>query len=187
LSGAAGCVLLIACANLANLLLARALARRRELAVRGARAAGGERVVRQLMTESLAIATIGGALGILVAMWTVPLLNRLVPMTLPIARMPGVDTRVLWFAIGLTLLTGVAFGLAPVLRVGGAPDLEGLRETTRGGGGRKERLRSALVVAEIVASIVLLVSAGLLMRALWAIQATDPGFRAERVLTLQTP
>jgi predicted permease len=187
LCGAAGCVLLIACANLANLLLARALGRRRELAVRAAVGAGRERLIRQLMTESLLLAFVGGALGVMVAVTAVPLLNRLVPVTLPLASNPTVDIRVLLFAIGLTGLTGIAFGLAPVLRVGGDTDLSGLREGARSGGGRKERLRSVLVVAEIVASMVLLVSAGLLMRALWTIQARDPGFKAEGVLTMQAP
>jgi predicted permease len=187
LCGAAGCVLLIACANLANLLLARALGRRRELAVRTAMGAGRERMIRQLMTESLLLAGFGGALGVLVAFMAVPMLNRLVPATLPLASTPSVDLRVLLFALALTVVTGVAFGLAPVVRIGGEADLGGLREGARGGGGQKERVRSALVVAEIIASVVLLVSAGLLMRALWTVQSRDPGFRSEGVLTLQTP
>jgi predicted permease len=186
LCGAAGCVLLIACANLANLLLARAIGRRRELAVRTAMGAGRERMIRQLLTESLLLATIGGGLGVMVAQAAVPLLNRLVPPTLPIASTPTVDFRVLLFAIVITGLTGVAFGLAPVLRVGAEADLGGLREGARTGGGRRERLRSTLVVAEIIASVVLLVSAGLLLRALWTVQATDPGVRADGVLMLRT-
>jgi len=185
LSGAAACVLLIACANLANLLLARALGRRRELAVRTAIGAGRERLVRQLLTESLLLASVGGALGITVAMVSVPLLSRLVPSSLPIAASPSVDLRVLLFAVVLTALTGIAFGVAPVLRVGGAPDLDGLREGARSGGGQKERLRSALVVAEIVASVVLLVSAGLLIRALLTVQGIDPGFEPDGVLTMR--
>ena len=184
LCGAAGCVLLIACANLANLLLARALGRRRELAVRTAIGAGRERMIRQLMTESLVLAGVGGAMGVAVAQAAVPLLNRLVPTGLPTASAPTVDTRVLLFATALTALTGVAFGVAPVLRVGGDPDMGGLRDGAPVTGGGRERVRGALVVAEVVASVVLLVSAGLLMRALWTIQARDPGFRPEGVLTL---
>jgi len=128
----------------------------------------------------------GGALGISVAMAAVPLLARLVPATLPIAASPTVDLRVLVVAIALTAVTGIGFGLMPALRFGAEPDLEGLREGARAGGGKKERLRSALVVVEIVASVVLLVSAGLLIRALLAVQAIDPGFNPENVLTLRT-
>jgi predicted permease len=185
LLGAATCVLLIACANLANLLLARALARRRELAVRRAMGAGPERLVRQLLTESLLLACTGGALGIGVAVLGVPLLAQLVPATLPIAASPSVDVRVLLFAAGLTAVTGLLFGLAPVLRARGADAFEGLRESPRSIGGRKERLRSALVVAEIVASVVLLVCAGLLIRALATVQGIDPGFDPAGVLTLR--
>jgi putative ABC transport system permease protein len=186
LSGAAGCVLLIACANLANLLLARALGRRRELAVRTAMGAGRDRLIRQLLTESLLLAGAGGAVGIGLAVLTVPLLAQLVPGTLPIAAAPAVDVRVLTFAAALTVFTGVAFGLAPVLRAGRASDLDGLREGPRAGGGQKERTRSMLVVAEIVASVVLLVSAGLLMRALLSVRGIDPGFNPDGVLTMRT-
>jgi len=186
LCAASACVLLIACANLANLLLARALGRRRELAVRTAIGAGRERMIRQLLTESLLLAAVGGALGILVARVAVPLLNRLVPPTLPLASTPSVDVRALLFATALTGFTGVLFGLAPVLRVGGEADLGGLRDGAPAAGGQRERFRSALVLAEIVASVMLLASAGLLMRALWTIQSRDPGFRSEGVLTMGT-
>jgi len=186
LSGAAICVLLIACANLANLLLARGLARQKELAVRAAMGAGRERLVRQLVTESLVLALAGGALGVLVAAAAVPLLARLVPASLPIAQSPSIDLRVLIFAGVISGLTGIAFGVLPAVRAGRQSDFSALREGARAGGGRKERLRSALVVAEVMASVVLLVSAGLLVRALWRIEATDPGFRTDGVLTLQT-
>ena len=186
LSGAAICVLLIACANLTNLLLARGLARQKELAVRAALGAGRDRLVRQLVTESLVVAVLGGALGVLVAVLSIPLLARLVPASLPIAATPSVDLRVLAFAGLLTLVTGIAFGVLPALRAGGSADLTGLREGARAGSGRRERLRSALVIAEVMASVVLLVSSGLLMRALWKLRGTDPGFRADGVLTLRT-
>ena len=186
LCGAAGCVLLIACANLANLLLARALGRRRELAVRTAIGAGRERMIRQLLTESLLLAGLGGGLGVAVAQAAVPLLNRLVPTVLPTASPPTVDLRVLLFALALTAVTGVAFGLAPIVRLRGEADLHGLRDGAAAAGGQRDRLRSVLVIAEIVASVVLLVSAGLLMRALWTIQNRDPGFKSDGVLTLAT-
>ncbi len=185
LAGAAICVLLIACANLANLLLACGIARQKELAVRAAVGAGRERLVRQLVTESLVLAAFGGALGVVGALGAIPLLARLVPTSLPIAETPTADWRVLTFAALVTLVTGIAFGVIPALRAGRA-DLSGLREGVRAGGGRRERLRSALVIAEVMASVVLLVSAGLLMRALWKLQATNPGFRTDGVLTLRT-
>lgn len=186
LLGASGCVLLIACTNLANLLLARAVGRRRELAVRAAIGAGRERIVRQLVTESLVLAAAGGLLGVALATVAIPLLSQLVPSTLPLAASPTIDVRVLLVAVALTVITGIVFGLAPMWRAGRTPDLDGLREGTRAGGGQKERARSALVVAEIVVSVVLLVSAGLLMRALLTVQATDPGFTPAGVLTLRT-
>ena len=179
------CVLLIACTNLANLLLARALARRKELAVREAMGAGRERLVRQLLTESLLLAFGGGALGMLIAVAATPLFARLVPTNLPVVSLPSADWRVLSFGALATILTGLAFGVLPALKATGAADL---REGSRSGvGGRKERLRGALVVAEIAASVVLMVTSGLLIRAMLRIQGTDPGFRADRVLTLHTP
>ncbi|MGH7581355.1 MAG: ABC transporter permease [Gemmatimonadales bacterium] len=185
LCGAALCILLIACANLANLLLARTLARQKELALRTALGAGRERLVRQLLTESVLLAALGGGLGVLVAAGALPLLGRLVPDTLPIGHTPSLDLRVLLFAGLVTGVTAVGFGVLPALRAGRDTGLEGLREGARAGG-RKQRLRSALVVAEVMASVALLVSSGLLLRALWRIQSVDPGFRSEDVLTLRT-
>jgi predicted permease len=185
LLGASLCVLLIACTNLANLLLARALARRKELAVRAAMGAGRERLVRQLLTESLLLAFLGGALGMLIAVTATPLFARLVPTNLPVTALPSADWRVLLFGALATILTGLAFGVLPALKVTRGADL---REGSRSGvGGRKERLRGALVIAEIAASVVLLVCSGLLIRAMLRVEGTDPGFRVDRVVTLRTP
>jgi putative ABC transport system permease protein len=186
LCGASICVLLIACANLANLLIARSLTRRRELDVRLALGAGRERLVRQLMTESLVIAALGGALGVAIAVLSVPLLSRLVPNSLPLAETPTVDFRVLVVAGLVSALTGIAFGVFPALRASGKGDLSALREGSRSGGGRRARVRSALVVVEVMASVVLLVSSGLLLRALSRVESTDPGFRTDDVVTLRT-
>ena len=186
LCGAALCILLIACSNLANLLLARTLARQKELALRTALGAGRDRLVRQLLTESVLLAAMGGGLGLLVAVMAVPLLARLVPDALPIGQAPSLDVRVLLFAGLITGVTAVGFGVLPALRAGRDTGLEGLRDGGGSSGGRKQRLRAVLVVAEVMASVVLLVSSGLLLRALWRVQSLDPGFRSEGVLTLRT-
>jgi putative ABC transport system permease protein len=186
LLAASACVLLIAVTNLANLLLARAMNRRRELAVRSAMGAGSERLIRQMLTESLLIALAGGTLGVVIAVSALPLLVRLIPVSLPIAQLPTVDLRVLGFALLVTCATGIGFGVMPALRARRGGDLTGLRDGARSGGGRREWVRSVLVAAEVTGSVVLLVSAGLLIRALWKVQAVDPGFRPDNVLTLRT-
>jgi putative ABC transport system permease protein len=186
LCGASLSVLLIACANLANLLLARSYARRRELELRAALGAGRERLVRQLVTESLLVALLGGALGVLVAVASVPLLARLIPMSMPLTDTPSVDLPALVVAACLTLVTGIAFGVLPALRSSSTSSFDALREGVRGGGLRGVRTRSALVVIEVAACVVLLVWAGLLMRALHRLDSLDPGFQSEQVLTVQT-
>ena len=187
LLGASFCLLLIACTNLANLLLARALERRKEVALRKALGAGRECLVRQMLTESLLLAFCGGMLGVLLAAAGVPLLSKLIPDSVPILDAGSLDLRVLLFALGLTTLTGLCFGVLPSLRVASGAVVDGLQEGSRQGvGGRKERLRSALVIAEVAISLVLLVVSGLLIRALWRLQQTDPGFQAQNVLTLRT-
>ena len=186
LCGASLSVLLIACANLANLLIARSFTRRRELELRAALGAGRERLVRQLVTESLLVALAGGICGVLVAVAAVPVLSRLIPATMPIPATPSVDLQALAVAGLLTLLTGVGFGVIPALRSSTTGSFDALREGIRGGGLRGLRMRSILVVVEVAASVVLLVWAGLLMRTLNQIDATDPGFRPEEVLTART-
>ena len=186
LCGAAACVLLVTCANLANLLLARALARRGELLVRSALGAGRERLIRQWFTESLVLAGLGGVLGVAAAAAALPLLARLVPTTRPTAQSPSMDLRVLLFAALIAALTGIGFGVVPAWRAARSHDMTALGNGGRSGGGRRERARSVLVASEVMASVVLLVCAGLLTRALWNLRDTDPGFRAQNVLTLRT-
>lgn len=187
LVAAATCLLLIACTNLANLLLSRTLSRQTEMAVRTAVGASVDRLVRQLMTDSLLLAGVGGALGVVLAVVAAPTVVRLVPTSLPIADVPPVDLRMLSVAALITIGTGIAFGVMPALRMSRRVDASALKEGARGGTSRgTERLRSSLVIAEIVASVVLLVSAGLLVQALLKVQEIDPGFRSENVLTLKT-
>jgi len=181
------CVLLIACSNLANLLLARAMGRRKELAVRSALGAGRERLIRQLLTESLMLALLGGLLGICLTILAMPLLVRLVPNSLPIAETPTIDLRVMVFALIATAITGIGFGMIPAIKTSRGTDANALNEGSRGGvGGRRERVRSAMIIAEVSASVLLLISAGLLLRALLRIQAVDPGFNYQNVLTMRT-
>lgn len=184
LGGASLCLLLLTCANLANLLLARAAARERELAVRAALGAGKERLMRQLVTESLILTVLGGAAGLGVAAAGVPLFASLVPDTLPIATEPAVDLRVIVFATAFTALTALGFGLFPAIRAGRRTTFDALREGVRTGGGAKQRLRTALVTLEVTMSVVLLITSGLLIRAVWRVQAIDPGFRPQNVLAL---
>ena len=186
LCGAALCLLVIACANLANLLLVRSLARRRELSVRVSLGANRRYILRQLLSESLILGLAGAAGAIGVAAAALPLLSRLVPNGLPVQQVPPLDVRMLLLALGLTVITVVAFGVGPAIRVCRNADFSGLREGARTGGAGHHRARSVLVIAEVVVSVVLLISSGLLIRALWKVQSTDPGFRTDGVLTLRT-
>jgi predicted permease len=186
LAAASICVLLIACANLASLLLARAVQRQRELAVRVAMGARPRRIARQVLTESMLLSTAGGLAGVALAWLAVPRIAALVPTSLPIAAAPAADLRMLAVAAVATLLTGVGFGLVPAWRLGRGTRSADLQSGTRVSGGGTERLRSAFVIAEVAATIVLLVGVGLFLRALWRVQDVDPGFRAEGVVTART-
>jgi predicted permease len=194
LEGAVGFVLLIACANVANLLLARAAVRQREFAIRAAIGASRGRVLGQLLTESVMLSALGGALGLVLGSWGVRALLALVPGTIPrltdangIVHAPPLDWRVAAFTAGIAVLTGLLFGLFPALHVS-KPDLaSALKEGGRSGTGRRHGLvRSSLVVLEMALSLVLLIGAALLIRTFVGLHSVSPGFDAKGVLTLQT-
>jgi predicted permease len=186
LLGAVAFVLAIACANVASLLLSRAESRRRELAVRAAIGAGRLRLVRQLLAESLLLATLGGALGLALAFWGVQALETLRPPDLPRLDEVGVDPRVLLFTLAASLLTGLLFGLGPALEASRGDLRATLAEGGRGAtvGRAAQRLRRALVTGQIALALVLLIGGGLLIRSLARLQSVDPGFRADHVLTV---
>jgi len=183
LCGAVGFVLMIACANIANLLLARASGRQRELAVRRALGSSRLRVLSLLMTESLLLAVIGGAAGMCLAVWLVDALVALVPAGLPRASEIAVDTRVLWFTAVVALATPFLFGVLPAWQSSGAGVHDALKEGSRGSAGGRRLLRSALIVAEFALALVLLVGAGLLVRSFWRLQRVDLGFDPHHVVT----
>ena len=176
LAGAVGLVLLIACANLANLLLARASSRRAELAVRTALGASRGRLVRQILTESLVLALAGGACGILLAAWGTQVLLAAMPDALPRLEGVGTDGRVVAFTAAISMLTGIAFGILPAWKASGRGFAPGLAGPRGHGGLATGRLRDAFVVAEMAVAMVLLVCAGLLLHALWRLRSVRPGF-----------
>jgi putative ABC transport system permease protein len=187
LLGAVAFVMLIACANVANLSLTRATARRQEIALRLALGAARWRVTRQLLTESVLLAFVGGVAGLLLAAWGTGLLLRFAPDDLPRIHEVRVDGRVLAFTFGVSLVTGILFGLLPALAASN-PDLnETLKEGGRGGTGtaKRRRMRSAFVIAEITLALVLLVGAGLMLKSFWRLQRVDPGFNPDGVLTMR--
>ena len=192
LLGAVGFVLLIACSNVANLILARAAARDREIALRAALGAGRRRILRQLLTETALLAMIGGAAGIFVAYAGLHLLRAAFPPEGGIGEIPhaawiGIDGQVLGFTLAISLLTGILFGFAPAIQIARSELFETLKEGGRGstGGRRGQFVRSSLVVAEIALSLILLVGAGLLMRSFFLLMSENLGFNPSNVLTMQ--
>ena len=183
LLGAVGLVLLIACANVANLLLARGAARQKEIAVRAAMGASRARVLRQMLTESLLLSAIGGVAGIVLSIWLTDLLTRMLPQGAPRLEQVGVDYRVLTFALGVSALTGVLFGIVPALQASKLDVTSALKEGGRSGEGhRRTSARSLLLIGEVALSLTLLVGAGLLIKSFVRLQEIRPGFNAQNVL-----
>jgi predicted permease len=183
LFAAVGFVLLIACANVANLLLARSAGRTREFAVRAALGAPRSRVVRQLLTECILISMIGGALGLLLAAWGTRAALGILPQALPRAEQVGLDARVLLFTAGISLLAGMLFGLAPALKTSRTDLNEALKQGGRGTTGSRHGMQTVFVVAEMALALVLLIGAGLLVRSLSHLWRTNPGFDPHNAIT----
>jgi len=181
LMAAVGLVLLIACANAANLVLARATTRRRELAVRSALGASRFRIIRQTLTESLMLSMMGGAGGLLVAYWSIPALMSLKPATIPVSIEAPLDWRVFAFAFVASLLSGITFGVMPALRSARRDLIPALKDERQLAGPRRSRLRGSLVVAQITVCLVLLISAGLCVRSLFNARSIDPGFSTHNI------
>ena len=182
LFGAVGCLILIACANVANVMLARATSRHREIAVRAALGATRGQILQQLVVESLLLAVAGGAAGIALAWWGTSVVSAMFEMRLPVGTSLRLDVSVLIFATALSLVTGIVFGLAPALHAARVNLNDTLKESAQTGSGAGSRVRGALVVAEVALSLVLLCGAGLLVRSFWILAHVDPGFRTGHVV-----
>jgi len=182
LLGAVSLVLLIACANVANLLLARATGRSREFAIRSALGASPARVIRQLLTESVMLGITGGGIGLLLAKWGTNAILAVLPGTLPRSGEIGLDSHVLLFTLGISLLTGIVFGLAPALKAMRADMHETLKEGGRGSSGARHRTQSVFVAVEMAMAVVLLIGAGLMIRSLAALWSINPGFDPKNAL-----
>ncbi len=181
--GAVGFVLLIACANIANLLLARATARRKEMAIRSAMGAGRWRIARQLLTESVLLSIVGGGIGLVLARFGIDFILKISPNAIPRSREIGLDWTVLGFTLAVSFITGILFGLVPALQAGDVDVNETLKETGRGTSGR-HWLRSSLVVAEVATTLVLLIGAGLMIRSFYLLQKVNPGFSYDNLASL---
>jgi putative ABC transport system permease protein len=186
LMGAAGCVLLIACANLAGLLLSRAVARQRELAVRAALGAGRGRLIRQMVTEGTLLSVAGGALGLAIAPLGMKVLVGLVPLGFAGTALPTMDLRLLMFTLALSLLTGIIFSIVPAIHAARASLHDSLKAGGRAGIGGGARMRDGLVVLEVASALVLLIGAALMLQTMAKLRSIDLGFRPEGILTLRT-
>ena len=184
--GAVGFVLLVACANVANLLLARSTARQKEITIRSAIGAARGQLIRQLLTESLLLASLGGGLGLLIAWWGTRVFEKFGSKINPMFNGFHLDLRCLAFTFGVSILTGLIFGLAPALQMSRPNLTESLKESGRGSGGlaKGNRLRGALVITEVAMTLVLLIAAGLLVRTLLQLGQVDKGFDSQNVLTM---
>jgi putative ABC transport system permease protein len=183
LLGAVGLVLLIACANVANLLLARSAARQKEVAIRAAMGASGGRVLRQMLTESILLSAIGGIAGLLLSIWLSEVLMSIVPEGAPRLDQVGIDYRVLTFALGVSALTGILFGIVPALQASKLDVTSALKEGGRSAEGhRRTSARSLLLIGEVALSLMLLIGAGLLIKSFLRLQEVRPGFNAHNVL-----